>query len=129
MGWHELTGCYGATCWTVSNRTLHVVQSPACGEWYFVEAVLRNDGGQTALLIYSIFDGAGNPKLPAELQGYIPGHALSAEEKRCLQCQVMLPHQKELSSTQLDQVRELHVQTRERFRSEWLRQQLATHSP
>lgn len=126
MGWHELTLCYEATGWTVNDRTLKFSTSPKAGDWHSVSVKLSNVQNQQALMIYSIFDGTGTPKLPPELAGYTPGSSLSNEQQRCLQCQAMFPFRGSLSAEQQDAIYRLHVATRELFREEWLRQQSAS---
>lgn len=129
MGWHELTLCYEATGWTVTDRTLKISTSPETGDWHSVSVKLSNVQNQQALLIYSIFDGTGIPKLPPELAGYTPGSSLSNEQIRCLQCQVMFPFKGSLSLEQQESIYQLQVATRELFREEWVRQQSVSLNP
>lgn len=127
MGWHELALCYEAIGWTVTNRTVLLATSPQVGDWHSVSLQLTNSQNEHALLLYSIFDGTGTPKSPPEISGYIPGQSLSAEQKRCLQCQIMIPCQSRPTLEQQASAFQLHKETCELFRQEWLRQnKLAT---
>ena len=119
FGWHELTLCYEATGWIVTNRFIKADQAAG---WHCVVADMSNTSGAKALMLYSIFDGTGVAKKPPEMSGYVQGGSLTAEQKRCLQCQVMMPYDGTYSELQLELACNLHFVTRELFRQEWLRQ-------
>ncbi len=128
--WHELTECYEATGWTVIDRQIkNTVSSTTGAPWYFVEARMEKEGGQSALLLYSIFNGEGTSTEPPSLTPYVPSLYRSQEERRCLQCQVFMPYAGEPRDQQRQEVHNMHFATREIFRLEWRRQQAVNRRP
>jgi len=136
MGWHELTRCYEATGWVLADRTVGRMHSDSSEvAWDYVEARLTKLSGEEATLIYSIFNGVGRPAAaPADRRQdkagvlqRIAGRVVSEtdqtssrEAARCLQCQVMVPHQGPLSRELHDDLLKLHAATREMLRVYWL---------
>lgn len=134
MGWHELTLCYQATGWTmVSRKVIRPNDESGQADWQYVSAVLRKTTGEQAVLLYSIFNGEGESVTPPD-EGTVDRQSKlldrfrsrndstgshNLESSRCLQVQLLVPHQNSLQSELLTQVNNLHFSTRQIFRQHW----------
>ena len=122
-GWHELTECYTAIGWTVTERIPS--RSDAANNWQYIVARLQRDT-QRATLVYSIFDGAGNPmQTPDDSPSWLEqrqvwGNDTLRETMRTLQAQVLIAHAGDLPEELEQEIIQLHLVTRDRFKSEWL---------
>jgi hypothetical protein len=67
QGWHELVNCYRNTGWQIDRREVRR-EGAAAGDWPLVVVVMQDETGRHATLCYSVFDGDGNPVLPARDQ-------------------------------------------------------------
>ena len=132
MGWHELTQCYEATGWTLSERQVRTSgQSPSAFDWSYVQAQLEKPSGERAVLMYSIFNGDGDTVLPVDAPNKTEGifdrltqargtrKEASAEASRCLQVQLLIPSGKLLPEEDREEMSRLHLETREILRRHW----------
>jgi hypothetical protein len=144
--WHELTVCYQAVGWTlVDRRVVDVSDSPE-NHWPAVVATLEKLPLEKATLIFSMFGQDGTP-LVSPFSGIPPkresttdrtvtdnfanrinyepppvNSALTANTTfdRVIQCQVLIQHTQDLPEAAVQDLIDLHHQTRISLRSAWL---------
>ena len=63
-GWHELTTCYRNSGWNMVDRSVIRERDLPEGEapWDTVEALFKKETGEQAYLLFSHFNGAGEPE-------------------------------------------------------------------
>jgi len=133
MGWHELTQCYEATGWTLSDRQVQpAAHSPSSDNWSYVQARLGKPSGERAVLMYSIFNGDGDAVAPVDdpnqtagffdrqKQAPVTRRKASAEASRCLQVQLLIPSGKQFPEAYREELSRLHFETREIIRRHWI---------
>lgn len=137
-GWHELTVCYRAAGWQMTNRRIVPTASDVPGTWNVVLAEFERDSGDRALLAFSLFNQDGQPiespdsdfkdtetTIFERFQGRVnPGEF----HERVLQTQVFAQHQGDLSEESVQEIIDLHLRTRDRFREVWLEHQMKSTS-
>lgn len=137
MGWHELTGCYQAAGCTLADRkVMSGKRDRATDTWGYVQATLMTASGEQEVLMYSIFNGLGEPveppdsTLPDKSNGLFDRLSqknrliklgTNPESNRCLQVQLLIPSGKEISDADHAALKQLHFQTREIFRQYWMK--------
>lgn len=136
MDWHELTQCYQATGCTLADRkVMSGKKNQDANDWGYVQATLMEASGEQDVLMYSIFNGLGEPveppgsTLPEKSNGFFdrlsPKNGLklgtNPESSRCLQVQLLIPGGKEISDEDHAALEQLHFQTREIFRQHWMK--------
>ncbi len=139
--WHELTYCYRNLDWTIRSRTEYEDRD---GGSYIV-AELRKDSGEVALLVFSVFFEDGTWATPPAvdlarlnrkratgvlenaMQRIGPDKLASADfastsrgHNRAIQCQVLVTSSDSDVRAELDSAIQLHLESRQRFRSLWL---------
>lgn len=140
--WHELTYCYRILDWTIHNRTEY---EDADGGAYIV-AELRKEPNEVALLVFSVFFEDGTWATPPTVNlnnlnqwNQATGVLDKATERiappqfqaprftspssghtRALQSQVLVANADSNIESRLSAAIELHLESRQRFRSEWL---------
>ena len=117
MRWHDLSLCYKANGCRISRMTTRSAESLSGEQWPYVEFYLSKDDGIFAYVVFSIFNGWGEPLNPG--YGY---NASISEGNRSLQCQVLVQYQGQLSEPERISAIRLHLFSREVFRREWLTQ-------
>ena len=65
-GWHELTTCYKNSGWNLIKRTRmepssNTVTQRSAQPWSYIEATFKKETGEHAYMLFSIFDGVGDP--------------------------------------------------------------------
>lgn len=65
-GWHELTTCYKNAGWNLIKRTRVEPNSKTSTQngaqsWSYVEGTFKKETGEHAYMLFSIFDGVGDP--------------------------------------------------------------------
>jgi hypothetical protein len=144
--WHELTMCYQAIGWTLTDRKVIELEEAGQIRWPVVVATFEKLPSDKATLIFSMFGQDGTPLvspfsgLPPKAETptenavtdnlrnrltYAPPPAAAALSTnatfdRVIQCQVLVQHTQELPEGALTDLIDLHHQTRLRFRSAWL---------
>jgi hypothetical protein len=141
-GWHELTTCYQAAGWTLSERS--IVETNMV-QWPVVVAVLQKMTGEKATLVFSLFDQDGS-LVPSPYFG-IPPKKINPSERplaeglvdrlkehsqknssfvrpktytKIMQCQCLLQHSGDLAIHDLEELIALHLETCASFRAAWL---------
>ena len=64
VGWHELSRCYRAHGWTVSERTVRYERDPQGKRWPLVEVEMQKPTGAEARLLFTLVDLSGQPVTP-----------------------------------------------------------------
>ena len=132
-GWHELTTCYRNSGWTLDER---VVIKPEVGEgeksWDIVEAKFSKTTGERGYLLFSHFNGAGEPESApvniGTLESFLTRakNRLSNRVRRSLfssetyQVQAMVQHYGVLDSGVEQEIQDRFVQAREILRQKFL---------
>jgi hypothetical protein len=130
--WHELTVCYRAIDWQMKDRRIIPAVSGTAGSWNVVLAEFERQSGDRALLAFSLFNQDGQPiESPDSDFKNTEGTILDRFQGRvnprqfhisALQTQVFVQHHSVLSEESVQEIIELHLQTRDRFREVWLEQ-------
>jgi hypothetical protein len=128
--WHELTVCYRAADWIMKERRIVPAVGGWGGPWNVVVAEFERGTGDRALLAFSFFDQDGQPiespdsdfrNTEASILDRFQGRVNPRQfHERAMQSQVFAPHQGLLSKEAVQEIIELHLQTRDRFRDFWL---------
>lgn len=144
--WHELTVCYQAVGWTLSDRQVLEVEALDDTPWPVVVARLERPPHQKATVVFSLFDQDGNPiaspfaGLPQKKTAFVdravqdnlknrltynpdPASSLfptNTAYDRLLQSQVFAEHSSELSEEEVLSLIHLHQRCRSFLRSSWL---------
>jgi exosortase len=132
-GWHELTTCYRNSGWNLSER---VVIQPEVAEgeenWDIVEASYQKSNGKSAYLLFSLFNGAGEPEDAPVNVGTFKSflervkNRLSNRVRRSLfssetyQVQVFIEHYGELDAATKDEIKTRYLQAREALRQKFV---------
>ena len=132
-GWHELTTCYRNSGWELTDR---VVVKPEVAEgeesWHYVEAKFRKRTGERGYLLFSHFNGAGEPeKAPINigtLESFLTRakNRLGNRVRRSLfssetyQVQAMLQHYGDLNPEVAEEARERYLEMREILRKRFI---------
>ena len=140
MHWHDLTVCYQAIGWTVTDK--RVIDGDNEHEvWPCVVAHLKKGGTESAMLVFSLFFDDGDPVNARDYEalatsrkdfGQLLGSRFEKKERRTSsvagvrQCQVLVPYRGALDSETESGIVALHLQTREIFRDEWVNHWRAT---
>ncbi len=133
--WHDLTVCYQALGWTVTDR--HVADGQSEAEvWPCIVAHMKKNETQSAIMVFSLFFDDGDPvnardyetaattrrdlgQLLESRLGDKPRRTSSVASVR--QCQVLVPYEGVLDTDTKSSIIALHLQTREIFRDEWVK--------
>ncbi|MBC7965079.1 MAG: exosortase U [Fuerstia sp.] len=132
MNWHDLTSCYQSSGWQVSKRDI-VDENEIVGDWPCVVAEFQKDGNDRGYLLFSMFYDDGVPVDPRNSDYDRPDQdALGDRFKRRIsqnearssgrsfQCQFFLRHRDDLAPEEKKQIMQLHLESREQFRNNWL---------
>lgn len=144
--WHELTVCYQAIGWTLVDRHVVDVRDSSENHWPVVVATLERPPFEKATLIFSMFGQDGTP-LVSVFSGMPPKNESTIDKTvadnlanrvnyqtppvdsaftastafdRVIQCQVLIQHTQDLPEAAVQDLIDLHHQSRMRFRSAWL---------
>ena len=132
-GWHELTTCYRNGGWDLVERVV-IQPDVAEGEerWDIVEAKFRKSNGKSAYLLFSLFNGAGQPESAPVNVGTFKSfltrakNRLSNRVRRSLfssetyQVQVFIEHYGELDASTKDEIKNRYLQAREAVRQSFI---------
>lgn len=147
--WHELTVCYQAIGWTLVDRQLVEGGDSSENHWPVVVATLEKPPLEKATLIFSMFGQDGTPLvspfsgMPLKKESTIdravtdnfanrinyqppPVNSIFAANTtfdRVIQCQVLIQHTQDLPEAAVQDLIDLHLQTRISFRTAWLAHQ------
>ena len=135
-GWHELTTCYRNSGWILNPADRVVIRPPTEGEeekpWDIVEAVFTKPTGEKAYLLFSHFNGAGQPEnAPVNigtLESFLTRakNRLSNRVRRSLfssetyQVQVFVQYYGELEPVVKKEIQERYAEARETLRQKFL---------
>ena len=135
-GWHELTTCYRNQGWKLVPESRNVVRvDPAIeGEpgWHYVEARFIQNTGERGYLLFSLFNGAGEPMDPPIVAGGFKSimtrasNRLTNRVRRSLfsseayQTQVFVQHYGELDPPVVDEIRDRYLTIRETLRQRFI---------
>jgi len=133
--WHDLTVCYEGIGWKVYDR--HADSTLTDGQdWPYIVARLSHRDTE-AVLVFSLFFDDGDPVDAAayEQQRSMKldftdrfSSRFNDQQRRISsvanlrQCQVFATDTQKISEQQLQQIVDLHLETRSVFRTEWLKQ-------
>ena len=131
--WHDLTVCYRGLGWTLAAKSV-LDSTPDTDPWPCVVARLNKTGTDSALLVFSLFFDDGDPVDPRDYETpETSGNGLwrqfesrfkSGRRKSTVgsvrQCQVLVPYSGTLDSETEASIIDLHLQTRDAFRKQWL---------
>jgi hypothetical protein len=142
--WHELTYCYRNQNRIVVERTVQV--DPADGS-PFVTAQLKSEDGSLAALAFSVFYEDGEWTHPPavnldslnqkpiqdtfagryheRLQQIVIPDSRNTQHDRAIQCQVLIECTEQTVQETMQAAMQLHLESRRRFRSEWLKHRAA----
>jgi exosortase len=123
--WHELTSCYRGTGWELTDR--RVVPDPhaaSSGEarWDYVEAHFKRRDGTVALLLYCVFDAAGDAINPPSdsiwdvLLQMLKKRSSRHDERTLYQFQVLTSAPETIHPAQRQAAEKLILSARERMR-------------
>ena len=132
-GWHELTTCYRNSGWKLAGRTV-LKPSNATEEesWDIVEATFEKNTGEKGYLLFSHFNGAGEPERAPVNVGTLESilvrakNRLSNRLRRSLfssetyQVQVWVQHYVELDDGVKAEIESRFVEAREKLRQKFL---------
>ena len=133
--WHDLTVCYQALGWTVTDRRVADGHSQS-EDWPCIVAQMKKSQTESAMLVFSLFFDDGDPvnardyenaaTTPKDL-GQLLGSRFGDKPRRTSsvagvrQCQVLVPYEGSLGSEAESRIIDLHLQTREVFRDKWVK--------
>ncbi|MEE3371262.1 MAG: exosortase U [Planctomycetota bacterium] len=132
VGWHELSRCYRAHGWTVSDRTVRYERDRQGKRWPLVELEMQKPTGVAARLLFALVDISGQPVIPrtthwSGLRGKLASSPLlgllrgknTRSVKTAIQLQLLV-----VSGTPSDaeQQRAFYRQVRSRFHGHWFAQ-------
>ena len=137
-GWHELTKCYTNQGWKRVSRQRKTWEIPETenGEkkfWNYVEAHFEKPTGETAMLVFSLFDGFGEPFDPPQDWNMLQqlwhrskgrlGERVRARlfQGHAYQTQVFTAGFGPISSTVKDEVTTNYLELREVMRQEFIK--------
>ena len=136
-GWHELTKCYTNQGWKLVKRERipnddNAEVDEALQEWPYIEAHFEKDTGERGMLVFSLFDGFGEPFDPPKTWGLFSqivhratgriGHRARARlfQGEGYQTQVFVQLFGGISQKHQDEVTDHYLEIRETMRSEFL---------
>jgi len=137
-GWHELTTCYRNSGWKLVENSRAVIKTKKEGDpedqedWKYVEARFVRDTGERGYLLFSLFDGAGQPMVPPfqadGLESLIERakNRLTNRVRRSLfsseayQCQTFIQHYGELGEETEAEINSRYKDVRNRLRQKFL---------
>lgn len=128
-----MTVCYRGLGWTLAAKSV-LDSTPDTDPWPCVVARLNKTGTDSALLVFSLFFDDGDPVDPRDYETpETSGNGLwrqfesrfkSGRRKSTVgsvrQCQVLVPYSGTLDSETEASIIDLHLQTRDAFRKQWL---------
>ena len=133
--WHDLTVCYQALGWTVTNRRVADGDNVA-ENWPCIVAHMKNSEASSAMLVFSLFFDDGDPVNAREYEnaaitpkdlGQLLESRFGDKPRRTSnvagvrQCQVLVPYEGSLEREAESRIIDLHLQTREIFRDKWVK--------
>ena len=133
--WHDLTVCYQALGWTVTNRRVAVGHSQT-EDWPCIVAHMKKNETESAMLVFSLFFDDGDPVNARDYEttvttgrdlGQLVESRFGDKSRRTSsvasvrQCQVLVPYNGSLDSEAESRIIALHLQTREIFRDKWVK--------
>ena len=132
-GWHELTTCYRNSGWKLKKR---VVLKPEVAEdekpWDIVEATFEKNTGERGYLLFSHFNGAGNPERAPVNIGTLESILVRAKNRlsnrirqslfssETYQTQVWVKHYGELDENVKNEILDRYQEAREKLRLKFL---------
>lgn len=137
--WHDLSVCYSAVGWTVTNYEAMEIPEGE-GFWHAVVLDLEKTGGIKGLVVFCNFGSDGTPmdssmavSQSSESKGFWDvltqrrkGEAANPLNKswshdRVVQTQVFCTYRGELNAQQRESLLQLHLDSRQLFRSSWVK--------
>lgn len=135
-GWHELTTCYRNGGWKLvpnSRTVIRVESGDDDGKgWDYVEAKFIKDTGERGYLLFSLFNGAGEPMAPPILAGGLQSYITRAKSRltnrirrslfssEAYQTQVFVQHFGELDAPVVKEINERYLEIREKLRTQFI---------
>ena len=144
-GWHELTTCYKNNGWDLIRRTRmepssNTVTQDGSQSWTYVEATFKKETGEHAYMLFSIFDGVGDPvDAPTSWGGFgsflirLKGrmaHQWRSKlfQSECYQNQVFVQTNGPISDDLRTEIRDRYLTIREVIRQRFLAKQTLSTS-
>ena len=144
-GWHELTTCYKNSGWNLIRRTRmepspNTVTQDGSQSWTYVEATFKKETGEHAYMLFSIFDGVGDPvDAPTSWGGFgsflirLKGrmaHQWRSKlfQSECYQNQVFVQTNGPISDDLRTEIRDRYLTIREVIRQRFLAKQTLSTS-
>ena len=142
QSWHELTICYEAGGWELTERTVHHNAESEFPDWGYVTAVFQRNGRERAILLFSEFYEDASATTPGATDllkteydtniadrfrnriGNQTARNSAVLHDRVLQCQVFVPYKTAMDEQTIQHISSLHLQSRELFRRVWMKQNL-----
>ena len=132
--WHDLTVCYQGLGWTINTKSVQS-DTDTMKKWPVVVAHLKKPDESSAMLVFSLFFDNGDP---VDARGYEVAKSAEQGWKQLVgarfdrnrrtstvasirQCQVFVPYSGRLTPEIEASIVNLHLQSREAFRSKWLK--------
>lgn len=139
-GWHELTTCYRNGGWELVPESRNVIRIEPASEdetaWHCVEAKFIRNTGERGYLLFSLFNGAGEPMDPPVIMDGTAGwikHNLTRAKNRltnrvrrslfsseAYQTQVFVQHYGDLEQPVIDEIQDRYLVIREKLRQKFL---------
>ena len=136
-GWHELTKCYTNQGWKLTSRERKTVEDTENAnsdgnEWPYIEAHFQKDTGERGMLVFSLFDGFGEPFDPPQTWGFMSqlvhrasgriGHRARARlfQGEGYQTQVFVSGFGDLTPEERNEITDHYLEIRELMRVEFL---------
>ena len=132
-GWHELTTCYRNSGWKLDKR---VVLEPEVAEdaptWHVVKARFEKNTGEKGFLLFSHFNGAGEPEIAPVNVDTLQAILIRAKNRlsnrlrsslfssETYQVQVWVQHYSELDQATETEIMDRFLQARETLRQKFL---------
>ncbi|MBL8813845.1 MAG: exosortase U [Planctomycetaceae bacterium] len=139
--WHDLTICYEALGWTVVQRRIVRPENDTTN-WPCVLVSFHRNHTEFATLVFSLFFDDGDP---VDAAAYVEASSLTTTFEKTVtsridarrprssrvssarQCQVFVSHSESLKPETEMNVIDLHLRSREIFRSRWLNRALKSN--
>lgn len=133
--WHDLTVCYQALGWIVTDKRVADGNSQT-EDWPCIVAQMKKNPTESAVLVFSLFFDDGDPVDARAYEttattrrdlGEIFKARLADRPRRTSrvagvrQCQVVVPYEGSLDRESESRIISLHLQTREIFRDKWVK--------
>lgn len=130
VGWHELTNCYEGRGWRIESRRVRRTDDGG----NLVEVEMSSPSGESGYLLFSLFDGLGNPVSPrtthwkgfaaridtSPLVQLLRANGPIPPETVGLQVQQFLASPTPYSETERDELLRRYLDIRRQLRERWL---------